>query len=472
MYEEKSRQINLIVTLTDICLTILMFFISFWFRTIFLQEIETGADIFSHIALLPLLLVFLLIFLSYFGAYKSPREASIIYYGWAVVRGVVVSIGVLLTLLFILKVQYVSRGVIIIFAGLDTLVLIASRIGLKQYFRISLKKGTYFLKVLIIGTGDRAKELSETLRQSSEWGIDIVGHLDPDPGRVGWLVHDNPVIGTVDDISLVLKENVIDEVIMAIPRTMIKDVEDIAYACEEEGVKLRFMADVFNLKVARMQLVELGEIPLLTLDTVAQDEIKLLIKRMLDIMFAICIMPFLLPLVGIIAVAVKLDSPGPVFFLQERVGFKKRLFKMIKFRSMIEGADQATDEFEHLNEAEGPIFKILDDPRVTKVGKFLRKTSLDEFPQFFNVLKGQMSLVGPRPMSIRDVNLFDKGIQRKRFSVKPGLTCLWQISGRSNLPFSKWLELDLEYIENWSLFLDFKIIFKTIPAVLKGSGAV
>jgi lipopolysaccharide/colanic/teichoic acid biosynthesis glycosyltransferase len=191
----------------------------------------------------------------------------------------------------------------------------------------------------------------------------------------------------------------------------------------------------------------------------------------MDVIVAALIIPLLLPLVALIALAIKLDSSGPVFFVQERVGRRKRHFRMLKFRTMVEDADRRQAEFEHLNEAAGPIFKIANDPRITRVGYLLRRSSLDELPQLLHVLTGEMSLVGPRPMSLRDVDLFDQGIQRRRFSVKPGLTCLWQVSGRSELPFSKWLELDLAYIENWSLRLDVTILIKTIPSVLGGKGA-
>jgi exopolysaccharide biosynthesis polyprenyl glycosylphosphotransferase len=324
---------------------------------------------------------------------------------------------------------------------------------------------------LIVGSGSRAQRLAAALHRDAEWGISIIGHLDPDPTRTGDSVLDASVLGTVDDISSVLKDNVIDEVILAIPRAMMPDVEKIALACEEEGVKLSLMADVFDVRVARTRLTELGSIPLLTLEPVAQEEWKLLVKRLMDFALALLLVPLLLPLVGLIAIAVKLDSTGPIFFAQERVGLRKRRFRMLKFRTMVAGADKLQAQVEHLNEAQGPIFKIANDPRITRVGRVLRRASLDELPQILHVLTGKMSLVGPRPMSLRDVDLFDRGIQRKRFSVKPGLTCLWQVSGRSDLPFSKWLDLDLEYIEGWSLSLDLKILFRTIPAVLSGRGA-
>ncbi len=470
MFEEKSEQLNRVVTILDIVLTVVSFLTAYWIHEVFLPS--TSANLMSHIALLPLIITLWISFLTLFGAYQSPRVTSLFEYGWAVVRGVAVGGALLLTLLFLLKIQYVSRAIVVTFAVLDSLILIGVRIGMVWYFRRSLQRGKNFLQVLIIGTGNRAKQLAETLHQKSEWGVHIVGHLDPDQSRVGTSVLGVPVIGTVDDISSVLKDHVIDEVILAIPRAMIPDVDKIAYACEEEGVKLRFMADVFNVHVARMRLVELGSVPMLTLEPVAQEGWKVFVKRTIDLAVCLLLLPFVLPVIGIIALAVKIDSPGRFFFIQERIGQNKRRFPMFKFRTMVKDADKMMGQVEQLNEAEGPIFKIAKDPRVTRVGQFLRRTSLDELPQIFNIIRGEMSLVGPRPMSIRDVNLFDQGIQRKRFSVKPGLTCLWQVSGRSQLPFSKWLELDLYYIDHWSLSLDLKILFKTVPAVLKGTGAM
>ncbi len=469
MVEERSEQLHRVTTLLDIGLTIVVFLAASWLRSMLLDSDPT--DLLSHVAFLPFILALWTFFLAFFGAYQSPRVASRLKYAWAVARAVVTGLASLLAILFLLKIQYVSRAVVVIFAALDFLALLAIRLGVIWYFQRSLRRGEGFRRVLIVGSGTRARRLAETLLQNSEWGIRIVGHLDPDPARVGDRVLDSSVLATVGDISSVLKENVIDEVILAVPRGMIPDVDKIAHACEEEGVKLCLMADVFDVQVARTRLVELGTIPLLTLEAVAQEEWKLLAKRFMDLVLVLLIILPLLPVIGLIALAIKLDSPGPVFFVQERVGLHKRRFRMLKFRTMVAGADRLQSELEHLNEAKGPIFKIANDPRITRVGRFLRRSSLDELPQIFHVLTGEMSLVGPRPMSLRDVDLFDQGIQRKRFSVKPGLTCLWQISGRSDLPFSRWLELDLDYIEHWSLGLDLKILFKTIPAVLSGKGA-
>jgi exopolysaccharide biosynthesis polyprenyl glycosylphosphotransferase len=469
MFEERSEDLHRVTTLLDLCLTITVFLTAPWLRTLLIDD--EPPNVLSHIAFLPFILALWMLFLPFFGAYRSPRNTSRRAYTWVIARAVAAGLATLLTILFVMKIQYVSRAVILIFAALDFLALVAIRLGVVWYFQRSLRQGEGFRKVLIVGSGSRARRLAETLLQNSEWGIRIVGYLDPDPARVGDQILDSSVLGTVGDISTVLKANVIDEVILAVPRAMIPDVDKIAQACEEEGVKLCMMADVFDLHSARTRLVMLGPIPLLTLEPVAQEEWKLLVKRVIDFAIAALMAPVLLPVMALVALAIKLDSPGPVFFVQERVGFRKRRFRMLKFRTMVEDADRRQAEVEYLNQAKGPIFKIANDPRITRVGRVLRRSSLDELPQILHVLTGEMSLVGPRPMSLRDVDLFDRGIQRKRFSVKPGLTCLWQISGRSDLPFSKWLELDLDYIEHWSLSLDVKILFRTVPAVLSGKGA-
>jgi exopolysaccharide biosynthesis polyprenyl glycosylphosphotransferase len=470
MFEERSEQLDRVTTLLDITLTALAFLIAAWLRDALVGD--EPIHLLSHLAFLPLILSLWVFFLAFFGAYGSPRTASALTYTWAVARGVATGLACLLTILFLLRIQYVSRAVVMIFAPLDLVALVSVRLGIVWYFRRSLRQGHSFRGVLIVGSGARARRVAAALREHAEWGLRIVGHLDPDPTRIGAPVLDATVLGTLDDISAVLKANVIDDVIVAVPRVLIPDVDKVVKACEEEGIRLSLMADVFDLRVARTRLVTLGSIPLLTLETVAQDEWKLLLKRLLDLTAALALLPVLAPLGAVIALAIKLDSPGPVFFVQDRVGLHKRHFRMLKFRTMVTGADRLLAGLEHLNEAEGPIFKIANDPRVTRVGRLLRRTSLDELPQILHVLTGEMSLVGPRPMSLRDVDLFDQGIQRKRFSVKPGLTCLWQVSGRSQLPFSKWLELDLRYIEHWGLVLDLKILLRTIPAILRGTGAV
>jgi len=470
MISEKSEELNRLLFVLEMCITTLIFLLSYHLRSLYADV--SDVDYLSHITLIPLVLALWSMSLYHFGAYRGLRARSMATYSWAVLRAVVLAMAMLFLLLFLLKVRNVSRLVMVTFAVANVIVLIGVRAGLVWwYFTKAVEKGENYLKVLIIGTGARALKLSILLHKHSEWGIDIIGHLDPDQERIGKTVNGVVVLGNIDHIGVILSDNVVDEVIVAVPRSKLNDVNSIATACEEEGVKLRFMADLFDCQFTRMKLDILDTIPLLTIEPIAHDDTQLLVKRLFDIIFTLLIMPFLLPLCAFIALAIKLDSKGPVFFVQERVGLKKRVFPMLKFRSMYVGSEEKIKELEHLNEAEGPIFKIANDPRVTRIGKILRKTSLDEFPQFFNVFKGQMSLVGPRPMSLRDVNLFDKGTQRKRFGVKPGLTCLWQVSGRSNLPFTKWLELDLEYIDNWSLWLDAKILLKTIPVVLKGSGA-
>lgn len=468
MFEGLFQQTRRQTIWLDMVVTTLALLGAYWVRE---NTMMPGASLLPYLALLAVIGPLWVFLLTGFGAYAAPGTSTISERSWAVLRAVATGLALILTLLFALKVQYVSRVIVFTFAALNFLGLVGVRIAMDFSFRRSLERGASLRKVLIVGSGNRARRLASMLLRKADRGIHIVGYLDPDPTVVGRRLVGATVLGTVDDITALLKENVVDEVILATPRGMIGVVEKVVRACEDEGVMVRLMADLFDVSVARMSLDSFDGVPLLTLEPVALDEWKLLVKQSLDLCLSLLVLPMILPVMALIALLIKLDSTGPVFFLQDRVGLNKRKFRIYKFRTMREGSEGLQASLESMNEADGPVFKIVNDPRVTRVGHFLRKTSLDELPQIFNVIRGEMSLVGPRPLPVRDVDLFDQGIQRKRFSVKPGITGLWQISGRSSLPFVKWMELDLGYIENWTVTLDLKILLKTIPVVVRRVGA-
>jgi exopolysaccharide biosynthesis polyprenyl glycosylphosphotransferase len=241
---------------------------------------------------------------------------------------------------------------------------------------------------------------------------------------------------------------------------------------EEQGITAHVLSDLFPQKLARAQSVDFDGMPIVTLGSVPPFSWRTEAKRLMDLFVSVIMLLVAAPVLAAAAIAIKLDSSGPIFFIQERVGFNKRRFRMIKFRTMTVDAEARMEEVEHLNEKQGtPIFKIRNDPRITRVGRWLRKTSIDELPQLINVLLGNMSVVGPRPLSVRDATRMEEAWQKRRFSVKPGLTCLWQVSGRSNLSFEQWMQLDLEYIDHWSLGLDVRILIRTIPAIASARGA-
>ncbi|HET8671771.1 MAG TPA: sugar transferase [Candidatus Saccharimonadales bacterium] len=271
--------------------------------------------------------------------------------------------------------------------------------------------------------------------------------------------------------SLIIAEPV-DEVFITLPIEKYGHlIEGIVQLCQEQGVVVRVAADLSSWTPARPYIGEINGIPLVSVRTVPRDGWEILFKRLTDIVGSAVLLVSLAPLFAVVALLIKLDSPGPVFFRQERVGLNKRRFQLLKFRTMRKGAEQQQQTLEGLNEADGPVFKIKKDPRITSYGRFLRRFSIDELPQLFNVLKGDMSLVGPRPLPVRDVDRINVRWHKRRFSVKPGITCLWQVNGRSDVSFERWVQMDLQYIDQWSLGLDFKILIKTVPVVLAGNGA-
>lgn len=344
----------------------------------------------------------------------------------------------------------------------------------RTFLRLFLRKlrlhGRNLRNAIIVGTNDRAYEFAKRLEDDKELGFRVLGYVDstihvPHSGR--------KLLGKPADFSSILKDRVVDEVIITLPiKSSYEVIQQIISICEEQGVIVRHLNDLFRTGKAHSRLEEFEEGPFLTISSWPFDDWRQLAKRAFDIALSALVMVLTSPLMLFAALAIKLTSSGPFLFKQTRVGLNKRHFRLYKFRTMIADAETVQASFEHLNEMDGPVFKISGDPRITPIGKWLRKTSIDELPQLFNVLMGDMSLVGPRPLPIRDYNGFDEDWQRKRFSVLPGITCIWQISGRNEITFEEWMKMDTEYIEKWSLANDFKILLKTIPAVLRRNGAV
>jgi exopolysaccharide biosynthesis polyprenyl glycosylphosphotransferase len=377
---------------------------------------------------------------------------------------------------FLLRFRMVTPGFVLIFWAFSTCIAVFSRVALRTYLRQLRVHGRDSRNMLIVGSNRRAIQFAKTIQSKPELGYRILGFADDEWAGAGELRNNGwSLLCNLEELRTFLRVNVVDEVVIAVPlRSFHNDASEIAAMCEQQGIMLHVLSDLFNLKTRTPMAEQFEGSPLITHSAGIEEGWPMVIKRVVDFSLSLILLILLVPLLLATAILIKLTSPGPVFFVQKRIGFNKRIFAIYKFRTMVLGAEKKLQDLEHLNEVSGPVFKIKNDPRFTPIGSFLRKTSIDELPQLFNVLSGDMSLVGPRPLQLRDYELFTSAgedWQRCRFSVRPGITCLWQVNGRSSLPFHKWMELDLQYIRTWSLWLDLQILARTIPAVLRGSGA-
>jgi exopolysaccharide biosynthesis polyprenyl glycosylphosphotransferase len=355
----------------------------------------------------------------------------------------------------------------------SSIMLVLSRLILRFIVKKARLRGHNMRHMLIVGTNSRAIRFARKVEASPDLGYRIVGFVEN-----GWTgnaeFHQTNYRAVVDfkGFPEYIRKNVVDEVVVCLPmKSLYQKCADIVALCQEQGIMIRFLSDLFDLQSGRSTADHLGDDALVSIHTGAMYGWQVFAKRAIDFTLSLILLVCILPLLLFVSVLIKLTSPGPVFFAQERVCLNKRRFQLYKFRTMVPDAEKKLAELEQFNEVSGPVFKIKNDPRITWIGKYLRKLSIDEFPQIVNVLKGDMSLVGPRPLPVRDYEGFDQDWQRRRFSVRPGITCLWQVGGRSNISFDQWMELDMEYIDKWSIWLDFKILAQTVPAVLKGSGA-
>ncbi len=388
------------------------------------------------------------------------------------------SLGALVLMLvsFLLRFRMVTPSFVAIFWVVSTSLAVLSRLAIRTYLRRLRVHGRNLRNLLIVGSNGRAVEFAKTIQSKPELGYRVLGFADDEwAGAEEIRKSQWPLLCSLQEVRGFLRRSVVDEVVLAVPLRSFHDhASDIAATCEQQGIILRVLSDLFNQKTSVPVTERFEDSTLITHSSGVEEGWPTVIKRVLDFSLSLLLLIAVAPVLLVTAVLIQLTTRGPVFFVQKRIGLNKRTFAIYKFRTMVVDAEQRLQEIEHLNEATGPVFKIKNDPRLTPIGSFLRKTSIDELPQLFNVLSGDMSLVGPRPLQLRDYELFTEAgedWQRCRFSVRPGITCLWQVNGRSSLPFHKWMELDLQYVRNWSLWLDLQILAKTVPAVLRGSGA-
>ncbi len=407
------------------------------------------------------------------GLYVSRRLSSRSAEVLDVFKAVTFSVACFLVVGWLFSIKMITVAFLASFWVACLTILCGFRLVLRALLAGIRARGRNLRHMLILGTNPRAVEFGNRISMDKERGYHLLGFVDNDwTGLPEFRRTDFQLVSDLAGLKEFLRWNVVDEITFFLPfGSFYAHSNDVAHLCREHGVVMRFNSDFFGIKSLRRRAEEFdGEHFIATFTRVGEGW-PAVAKRALDLSVSAFLLILLSPVLIAAAIAIKVTSSGPVFFLQERIGLNKRKFRIYKLRTMVQNAEKLQAGLEHRNEVSGPVFKIKDDPRITSVGKFLRKSSIDELPQLLNVLKGDMSLVGPRPMAVRDYNGFSEDWQRRRFSVRPGITCLWQVNGRNAISFDKWMLLDLQYMDEWSLWLDLKILARTVPAVLRGSGA-
>jgi exopolysaccharide biosynthesis polyprenyl glycosylphosphotransferase len=435
------------------------------------QLIDMRISIKNLIAFLGLMAAWYAVF-SLNGLYNSKRLASFRQEAKDLAKATILCAVITFAFNTFFPMNLADKYFLLLFSVVLYGTLISSRIVLRLVLKQLRLRGANLRYVLIAGTNRQAIAFAEKIARTPELGLVFKGFIDSAWYKGALQGERFRIVTDFDHLNAFLRENIIDEVIICLPMNDHYDqISSVIDICTEQGILVRVKSEFFKHKDAQPKVEYLDSDILMTYTTGHMRRRMLLLKKVFDFALACVLLAALSPILIVTALAIKMTSPGPVLFVQERLGFNKRRFKLYKFRTMILDAEKRIAELEQFNEVKGAAFKMKNDPRVTPIGRILRKLSIDELPQLFNVLKGDMSLVGPRPLPERDFRGFNLDWQRRRFCVKPGITCLWQVSGRNNLSFDEWMKLDLSYIDNWSPMLDFKILAKTVPAVFSGQGA-
>ncbi|HEY6166583.1 MAG TPA: sugar transferase [Verrucomicrobiae bacterium] len=408
-----------------------------------------------------IILPFSPLLLDWSGFYRRPLIASRRQTAWPLFKACAVSVFGVILVMFFLKI-ILARSVIVLFGAVSFVMMMVKEELMRRWLLSKYGQEQLRHRVILVGTKEDTERLRRDLDSQAPHDLEIIAEVD---------INENPATALVE----LMHKRSATGVILSAAHTYFGQIEQAIEVCEREGVEVWLFADFFKTQVSRTVLDEFYGRPMLVFRSAPEASWQRVVKEVLDVIGSLLLLLILctvIPIIPLAALLIKLTSPGPILFKQQRSGLHGRPFTMLKFRTMVSNAEQLKVELEALNEMSGPVFKVTNDPRVTALGRFLRRYSIDELPQLFNVVRGEMSLVGPRPLPVQEVERFDDPSDRRRLSVKPGLTCLWQVSGRNEVSsFKEWVRLDLEYIDRWSLWLDLKILLRTIPAVFSGTGA-
>jgi len=474
MFGTYKRWSTLALVVTDIVLINIAFVIAYYIRYE-LQWIRAVAEAYyvpfgEYIPVGLILTVILLIVFRAEGLYDQRRGTSWLDEVYTIFTGTLVGIAIMIFLFFLYRANFYSRLIFFYAFLLIGGLLSTSRLGERQIRDLLRRRGVGVDRVLIVGAGEVGRAIMRSILARPELGYRPVGFVDDDPKKQVSDLGPFRALGGTADLAAVMQNEAVDEVIISLPWISHRKVLKIVSDSERQGVRARFVPDLLQMSLSQVDVDQINGIPLIGMKEPPLKGWKIAIKRLIDIAVAGAALVLLAPLLLLITVLIKLDSPGPAFFKQTRLGRRGKPFACYKFRSMQQEAEKELPQLASLNETVGPIFKIKDDPRCTRVGKALRRFSLDELPQLVNVARGDMSLVGPRPPLPLEVEQYEDW-HHDRLNIPTGITGLWQVMGRSDLSFDEMVMLDLFYAENWSLWLDFKIMLRTVPTVLFGRGA-
>ena len=472
MYRSYRAWLTLGLTLLDALLINVAFFIAYHARYEWQLIRPVGeanyVPLREYIPVSFILTVILLVVYKVEGLYTQKRGTSWLDEVYTIFISTLAGMGVMIVITFFYRPYFYSR-LLFGYAGISvTLTLGLGRLIVRQVWSSLRGRGLGVDRVLVVGAGEIGRAIMRSIMALPQLGYQVVGFID-DAVREKTIGR-FPSLGSTKDLPRLLQERTVDEVIITLPWTSHEEVIKMVAQCEKARVRVRIVPDLFQMSLSRVDVEEVGGIPLLGVKEVSIRGWNLALKRAIDVVISATTLLLLSPLILLIAALIKLESQGPALFRQTRIGRNGKPFTLYKFRSMRPEAEEELGEVRDLNETAGVFFKIREDPRRTRVGRALRRLSLDELPQMYNILRGEMSLVGPRPALPREVERYEEW-HRRRLGVLPGLTGLWQVMGRSDLTFDEMVMLDLFYTENWSLWLDLKIMLMTIPTVLSGKGA-